>query len=266
MSEHSAFNRILTIKNNKIVSNKKIRAVLALCVVLWTFTAAQLVVTYAMTSEKEITEAFATSDNVQISGCTIDIIADLGADRDLFDIESKGSILSVVSAVGDNNMQEDDIAESANVYSCQYSADKYDINCAAVWSEELQHTYLHCVVTMKNEISECGKIRQTVQEAIDECGHEYIAYTRVDAFISGRRDDSWNKAYADKIFGRLDAKPIQINNVLNPGMTEYGYSDRISGGVMSGDEKINVQIAFSYNEEKDITEICVGTPIINTAY
>lgn len=150
------------------------------------------------------------------------------------------------------------------MFKTEYISDDYSIDCAAVWSDKLQHTYMHCIVKLKKDMSECRIVKEKVEGILEDYEAEYLSYTRIDAYKEGKSDIDDCHRYAADIFGRLGAS--QVCSASDNIYTEYGYSKEIDEQIETDNKKVNVQISFSYNEEKDVTDICVGTPIINTSY
>ena len=75
-----------------------------------------------------------------------------------------------------------------------------------------------------------------------------------------------------KMLNEFDAKEVfgSINETADESKMKmyslYGYSKNIEDYVAIGKEKINVNIAFNYNEENRETIIHIGSPIVNYDY
>lgn len=69
----------------------------------------------------------------------------------------------------------------------------------------------------------------------------------------------------DEFLESMDAS--EVERVTFDGVTScYGYSGNIDQYVFQGDEKVNVNIAFTYDEEEDVTYIHRAIPFIDKSF
>ena len=77
-------------------------------------------------------------------------------------------------------------------------------------------------------------------------------------------EDEMQKATAD-FFDTMHAKKrneIELQDTL----CIYGYSDNVPEYVYQNDHKVNVNIAFTYDQAEDITYIHRGLPFIDKSF
>lgn len=83
--------------------------------------------------------------------------------------------------------------------------------------------------------------------------------------IEGKLTQEEQKEMAEQIFRKLSAK--QVFSCQVEGMQSfYGQSEQIREKIHTNGVDVNLQVAFSYEEEKQRTICYIGTPILNNEY
>lgn len=90
-------------------------------------------------------------------------------------------------------------------------------------------------------------------------------YMVIKGKIYGEIDKGQENKIAKGILKSFRAKEI-FNGQNDEHMNVYGYTEILSDYVAIGSDKININIAFSYNEKENITYVYVGSPIVNYDY
>ncbi len=90
-------------------------------------------------------------------------------------------------------------------------------------------------------------------------------YMVIKGKIYGEIDKGQENKIAKGILKSFQAKEI-FNGQNDEHMNVYGYTEILSDYVAIGSDKININIAFSYNEKDNITYVYVGSPIVNYDY
>ena len=83
--------------------------------------------------------------------------------------------------------------------------------------------------------------------------------------IKGRLTEVEMKEEIDTYFEELNAKHISYDEFQNT-IIAYGYSKDIDEFVYQDRDKVNVQIAFSYDENSDVTIMHTAVPFIDGAF
>lgn len=81
----------------------------------------------------------------------------------------------------------------------------------------------------------------------------------------GRLVESEMEQYVEEFLANTDAKAVETMEFDNNYLV-YGYSKNISEYVYQDDEKINVNIAFSYDQAEDVTYIHMGVPFVDRSF
>lgn len=246
-----------------VFRNVKIRIVSAVCASLCAVILVQTVVTLSFSDDTEITEAFATSDGIMISDREVEATAKLSFKKDNFYPESEKFLDAVNRALElDNVSYEKDDEKICIKFNA--ASDNYAVSGVVTWSEELQNTYFHCVVGVNENVSDISAVKKILDTVLDKQGTENITYIRINAEKKGVMDKKECKEYVGKVFNRIDAKEVYNGN--DGVYVAYGYSKKLTDTITANDKLINVQVSLSYNEAKDLMEISLGYPIINTSY
>lgn len=82
--------------------------------------------------------------------------------------------------------------------------------------------------------------------------------------LSGEISPVSKKKMCKEIFTQLGAKIVL--DYWNQNNTMYGYSEDMEGYKTIGGKKVNVNVAFGYDEIKDMTTVYVASPIYNGDY
>lgn len=90
-------------------------------------------------------------------------------------------------------------------------------------------------------------------------------YMVIKGKIYGEIDKGQENKIAKGILKSFQAKEI-FNGQNDEHMNVYGYTEILSDYVAIGSDKININIAFSYDEKDNITYVYVGSPIVNYDY
>lgn len=83
--------------------------------------------------------------------------------------------------------------------------------------------------------------------------------------FNGKLSIQDKNARTDDILHRIKAEKVQ-SKCTNDIYTVYGYTEYLDKYIMSGGQKINVNIAYSYNEIDNTTEMYVSAPVMSRDY
>ncbi len=246
-----------------VFKNMKIRVVCAMCAAMCAALIVQTVITLSFSDDAGITEAFAVSEGIVISESEAEAAAKLSFEKDNFYQNAEKLFDDVNKALNVNTPVYERDGEKMCI-KAEISSERYNVSELVTWSEELENTYFHCVVSINEDGADVMAVKETLENVLDLWGAEHITYVRMDAKKSGAMDEKECEDYVKKVFMRLDAKEVYQGK---EGLyTAYGYSKKLTDTITADDKLINVQVSLSYNEEQDVTEITLGYPIINTSY
>ena len=129
-----------------------------------------------------------------------------------------------------------------------------------------QENYLMTEIALKNQSTEnIYRCKEQLDQIYADLGLSGSSNLYLCSQEKGRMtEDEMKKATAD-FFETMHAKKrneIELQDTL----WIYGYSDNVPEYVYQNDHKVNVNIAFTYDESEDITYIHRGLPFIDKAF
>ena len=129
-----------------------------------------------------------------------------------------------------------------------------------------QENYLMTEIALKNQSTEnIYRCKEQLDQIYEDLGLSGSSNLYLCSQEKGRMtEDEMQKATAD-FFDTMHAKKrneIELQDTL----CIYGYSDNVPEYVYQNDHKVNVNIAFTYDEAEDITYIHRGLPFIDKSF
>lgn len=129
-----------------------------------------------------------------------------------------------------------------------------------------QENYLMTEIALKNQSTEnIYRCKEQLDQIYADLGLSGSSNLYLCSQEKGRMtEDEMKKATAD-FFETMHAKKrneIELQDTL----CIYGYSDNVPEYVYQNDHKVNVNIAFTYDEAEDITYIHRGLPFIDKSF
>lgn len=132
--------------------------------------------------------------------------------------------------------------------------------------ESFQENYVMMDVALKGASSqEIYNYKEVLNSIYDGLGME----ANTNIYLCSQKkgmltDDEMEQEIVDFMdtMGAERVKTIELNQTL----CVYGYSDSVKEYVYQNDNKVNVNIAFTYNEEEDITYIHRAVPFIDKSF
>ncbi len=245
----------------------KIKTVTAICIALLAAAGTQIAVTKVFSIETNITEAFATNDDIEIDECSVETTAGLSWDKSETADMGKELLKEVFESVDSEyslGKVSSEYMQNDNSYKAVCESTAYSMYATVTWSDELQHTYFHFTANMKHDMRLSNVIKERVENVVSKYTSDVITFIRIDANKYGKITEKEADKRTEEIFERLGA--LSVKKVNGDIYTQYGYSEQLDGEIKTDDDMVNVQVSYNYNEGENITEISVGTPIINGVY
>lgn len=245
-----------------VFRSMKIRLVFAVCMALSAVVSVQAVFSLSVSENAEITEAFATSDGIVITEKEVVATARLPYGKNDFYSDAEKILKDIYAILGEDKASYEKDGEKICIKSYA-ETERYSVSQLVTWSEELQNTYFKCVVDI-NDDTDVLYVKEMIEGVLNKKDAEYVSYVRINAEKEGAMDEKECRDYVKKVFKRLGAEEVCKGS--EGFYAAYGYSKKLTDTITAGDKPVNVQVSLSYNEEKDIMEISLGYPIINTSY
>lgn len=125
--------------------------------------------------------------------------------------------------------------------------------------------YLSMEIRLHQKVDLSYAVRQEIEELYLSLGIEPTMNLYVGGVKPGGISDEEMKRQTAEFFDLMKADFVceeQFDNVY----TIYGYSSELDDFVYQNDEKVNVNIAFVYDESNDRTQIHMAVPFVDRSY
>lgn len=134
------------------------------------------------------------------------------------------------------------------------------------YGQETVEQYLMIEIDLKAQAGAAvTDIKKEVCKIYRDLGMEPSINMHMTSQIKGRLTEEEMKEEIDTYFEELNAKHISYDEFQNT-IIAYGYSKDIDEFVYQDRDKVNVQIAFSYDENSDVTIMHTAVPFIDGAF
>jgi hypothetical protein len=253
-------------------SMKRTKITLYIAAVLWVAVATQMLVNRVFREELQITEAFVKSDTEEMQS-KLEVIAEYKTGY-LGEQEKKDLIYSLADAI-DLTVDKDITVWEENTRSEYYffkQAKQAATEIKVVSLEEEDHDTVkmkHYIIVRLNiyqGIQSIDKYKKILEDAVDDLG---VEDKQVTLTYEGNREGNLTSAQKHEI-AEILVKELQgeIAIEYDEGdlYTVYAYTGMLNEYVTSMGNKINVQIAITYNELTNKTKITLATPILNDSW
>jgi hypothetical protein len=253
-------------------SLKRTKITLYIAAVLWVAVAAQMVMNRSFKDEIQITEAFVKSNTDEMKS-SLEIIADY-KNGYLSETSKKDIIYNLADAIG--LLIENDVTVLKDTDRSEYyifkQAKKASTELKVVSVEEKQTSsanmknYIIARINIQDGIQSIDKYKKSLEKTLDEIGTDN---RQVTLKYEGNREGSLTSQQKHEVAQLLvDDLQGRIALEYDEGdlYTVYAYTGRINEYVNSMGNKINMQIAITYNELTNKTKITLATPVLNESW
>ncbi len=254
------------IKN--IVTRKKTRVTIYIAVVLWIAVATQMLVNRMFQEDARITEAFVktNTDGMQSS---LEIAGEYRTGF-LSDEDKKKLICDLAAEIGlkidkDISVWEEGTRSEYYFYKQAKKASS-EIKVISVEQEEddvikMKH-YIIVRLTISEGIKSIDRYKMLLEKSFDRLKARDVQVTlRYEGNKEGDMTSEEKHELAQLLVDELQGR-IALEYDEGDVFTVYGYTGMLKEYVTTMDNKINIQIAISYNELTNKTRIELATPIM----
>jgi hypothetical protein len=251
-----------------IVSLKKTRVTAYIAVVLWIAVATQMLVNRMFQEEARISEAFVKTNTEEMQS-SIEIAGEYRSGF-LSNEDKKKLICDLASEIGLKIDKEISVWEegtrSEYYFYKQAKKASSEIKVISVEVNEddvtkMKH-YIIVRLTISEGIQSIDRYKIILEKAFDELKAENVQITlRYEGNREGDMTTEQKHELAQLLIDELQGR-IALEYDEGDIFTVYGYTGMLKEYVTTMDNKINIQIAISYNELTNKTRIELATPII----
>lgn len=132
-------------------------------------------------------------------------------------------------------------------------------------SEILQKHVVSAEIEFDNSLESAFYYKDLLKDAFENAGISPDISINLKGEMDGSLSMTQKNIITDKIIESSGGK-IVTERRSDSLFTVYAYTDKIDDYVLNGSMKTNLNVAISYDETNDITEVYMATPFINKDY
>lgn len=256
----------------KILATKRMKLTLYIAMVLWVAVAAQILVNRMFQDDIQITEAFVKT-NAEEMQSSIEIAGEYDAGF-LSDQNKKDLICDLAAKIGlvidkDISVWEEGTRSEYYFYKHAKNASS-EIKLISVEQEEedavkMRH-YIIIRLSISDGIQSIDKYKIVLEETFKRLE---VKDTQITLKYEGNKVGNLSPEQKHEVAQLLvDDLQGEIALEYDEGdlYTVYAYTGMLKEYITSMDNKINIQIAISYNELTNKTKIELATPVLNDSW
>lgn len=264
-------NRVVE-RTKGILSLKKTKLTLYIVAVLWLAVITQIVMNYMFFKDFKIAEAFVMTNTEDLE-CDLEIIAEF-SNSFLSETDKKNILYHIADAIeikvdGDIIINK---ADRLTEYLYHKQAKKAETTLKLVSMEEeidstitMKH-YIVVRLNIKESIKSIENYRKLIEDSLQELDIKQKQVTvQYEGSVPGLMPMKDREEMALLMVNELQGE-IVFNYQQGESYTVYAYTGLINEYIESVGCKINIQVAMTYDEELDKTQIYLATPIINQGW
>lgn len=243
---------------------------LATAVVLWILLAGKII-TDKFNAESDLVEAFNAQAFVTMEG-DVSAFGEYGITY-LTEKEKESILINLANSLGIDGGYEI-ITEENNETTekiLRKNGKNADTTIKVVTKTEDMDFYYQSVqyislkIDFKENIEGVLQYRDLVEEVLKADGVDSNVTINLRGKMQGVLNYSDKNRIANDLLEKLDAKVVSENRG-NDLFTVYAFSENVSGSVMCGGKKVNINISETYDEIENMTTIYLSTPLNNLDY
>ena len=254
-----------------ICKKKKIRTTIYVVCVLWIAVLSQHFVNRWYVDDSKLVDAFTKTNSVIISS-NLYMVADIGSDY--FSEEDEKNLLQFISSeiglVKDCKITKE---KDVNAITTKNKSDQAETIIKLLRNKEGKadgtnqiRRYITVDLTIYGDVDSILSYKKRAEKiALKIDSREYESQVTFTGTYNGKLDAAQKDKITDQFMRNLQANVV-VQNKEEELYTVYGYTGLIGDYIKSEGKKINVNLAFTYDEEQNKTKLYVATPILNQDY
>lgn len=254
-----------------IFSRKKTKITLYIVMVLWIATMTQILVNQLFYKELKITDAFVSTKMTGMES-NIEVVGEFKSEF-LSENDKSDLIQAIGRHIGLTMDQDITVWKEAtrSIYSFTKEAKqaKSEIKVVSLEQEEdnsivMKH-YVLVRLNLKETIASIDQYRGMITDILDELE---VENQQVTLKYKGEYEGVLSRADKDELSNNLVK---QLRGTISTQYEEdlytvYAYTALLDEYIMNGGTKVNIQIAISYDEEKNKTVVYLASPLLNDSW
>ncbi len=128
-----------------------------------------------------------------------------------------------------------------------------------------EEQYVLARIDFEDDLHSAMYYRSQLENILEDKLEDTQNITAAHGFYKGRMTMEETEEIAQDILEALEAHVVSANKTESF-YTVYGYTGAISDYIMQGDYAVNVNVAATYDEQKDRTQVYLAIPLISEEY
>ncbi len=138
-----------------------------------------------------------------------------------------------------------------------------DISCADDKDEKMQ--YMFWELKLEENLDKILEYREKMCEEMKSIGVTPVSNISLSSNFSGKVSTEKKDRITKQLLSYMKARVVEEEKNENTYIV-YGYSPEVKESISYTDEKLNLNIAFDYDEQKDETYLHLAMPYIRCSY
>lgn len=251
--------------------SKKIRATIYAVGVLWIAVMSQLLVNRLFVDDERIMDAFIDTDS-NIEESKLNIVVDYG-EGFLLNNEKTNVLnkLAKSADIKDYEIKTETIENARNTLIQKKTKAKEGllefISLTQGTDEKTKyHHFILMEIKMKEDFNGVIEYKKKIESCVKKLKvTDYQSIMKFTGTYPGKMSTKKRDENISKLLKCLQAKKVDTIESKEY-YALYAYTGLVDDYITAGGKKININVAVTYNEEKDKTEICLATPVLNEEY
>lgn len=251
--------------------NRKVRMIAYTAVVFWIAVLSQVVVNRYFTDDSKLVDAFTKANSV-IMNSNLYVVTDMGT-KFMSEEDEKNLLQYMSSEIGLTEECKITREEDSDTILTKKESDQATTIIKLIRNREktkqgtyVVRRYLIVDITIKEDVNSILVYKKKTEKIIAKLD---ATTSESQVTFTGTYDGKLTIEERNNIANQF-VRDLQANIVVEQRGDElytiYAYTGLINDYVKSEGNKINVNIAFTYNEKKNKTNLYVATPILNQDY
>lgn len=217
------------------MKNKKLKAAIYIGTLLWVVAFVQMGITRILYTEDNFSQAFARNQ-LEVVSSKVELKAKIGK-------EDKNRIIQ--KEVWEKEFGENTIVSISNVNAIDY---------------------LHALIDTNADTKNMSQTKKKLSSFLNKMNYnDYQLHTIVECQYKGKMTQKEKQSLTEKLFKQYGAM-ILSNKEDNNYFVAYGYTLGEQDSITINGKKVNLNLAITYDEEKGVSRIFLGTPLIQVDF
>lgn len=239
---------------------------------IWLAVILQLFINHDLKPREDIVEAFSSSEAIPVEA-VVSCYGEFGEMR-LAKTTKQTMLTNLAKRLGITSGYEITESEGATYQETTLTKNgKYgktvlqivSMDTKNVLGDEVTRQSILCDITVYDDLEYAMQCKETLETIYDELGMMSNVNIYFKGKTAGMLDDGQQNTTTEALLTALHAEEVQT---LKTGdyVTIYAYAPQFEQSIMQDGQKINVNLAYTYNESENMTYIHLAVPYIAQSY